>query len=680
MHNFLYIGDVVKQVVLDIASLLILDSVPGIVVVGLILGLTVAFVAYRRQRAARSKALRWLQVRLRETKTPNEFTARVHQLDAEIREKGETKGFKSISDAWSEYRETMIVYGDGDDRILRNSVRPSAFFNTEDLRFGPGFFRIVPGLFVTIGLFLTFLGLIAALSAVDVQGDPEQMKKGLEALLKAASAKFIMSLTGLFCSIIFTIELRSGVSRIEHDIHNTCHEIETRLSFLSLEDIAVDQLAAMREQREHFRTIGMELVAEIARPLRDDLPRVISESISGAISPVLQHVQQAGTTGVGTMIDDLSSRFSSDVAQALATAGKSIEVAGDRIAVLAERMDVSSGNMNREAENTIARLAATLDSMRDGLLSSAQTTQTAFSQGAERLLSVMSETLQDIRSNTGEGARAMGDAARDMRSAAQSFKDELNKASEASAQTVAGQMASAGHAASNAVSQAGAEMLAAFGKSAGDIASLSGSLSEKLAKDVLSPIDALSGRLADLNQKVSANNDEMRRLAEGVRSGAEATATAAGSFRSASSDLVAAASPIRSAVDVIGRGIANLNDTTRQTAETLKAGVEATVRSASATLESASAVLSAEQQSIEAALIGVQEAVTRMKDQGQRLDDIDSKLATAFELYSQQVANAMDLMVEHVRKMQGEFGPALDTMREIVDQAEKFAPASRAGR
>jgi hypothetical protein len=680
MQDYLIIGEVVKQCVLNLAKLLILDAVPGFVVIGLVLGFAGVIGSYFWQVRTRSKALEWLQKRLRETKTPTEFTARVHELDAVIREKGLNKQYRSISNAWSEYRETMIPYGEGDSRILRNSVRPSAFFNTEDLRFGPGFYRIVPGLFVTIGLFLTFLGLIAALSVVDVQGDPVQMKKGLESLLKAASAKFIMSLTGLFCSILFTIVLRMGLSQIERDIHITCHEIEKRLSFLSLEDIAVDQLAAMREQREHFRTIGMELVAEIAHPLRHELPQVISDSISNAISPVLHQVQQAGTSGVGTMIEDLSSRFSSDVAQALSTAGKSIEAAGDRIANLAERMDASSGNMNREAESTIARLAATLDSMQQGLLNSAQTTQSAFTQGADRLLSVMSETLQDIRANTGEGARAMGEAARDMRSAAQSFKEELNKASEASAQAVAGQMASAGAAASDAVTQASAEMLAAFGKSAGDIASLSGTMSEKLARDVLSPIDTLSGRLTELNQKVAINNDEMRKLAEGVRSGADASATAAGSFRSASSDLVAAASPIRTAVDVIARGLADLKDTTQQTAESLKVGVEATVKSASAALESASAVLGGEQQAIQAALAGVGEAVTRMKDQGQRLDDIDSKLAAAFEMYSQQVASAMDLMVEHVRKMQGEFGPALDTMREIVDQAEKFTPTSRASR
>ena len=677
METVLSFGEAVKLAVLFVAKLLINDAVPGFVVVGLAGAFLIAVITYRRDVSARTRALKWLQARLRETNTPVEFTGKVNELDAEIRARVNIKQYRAIGNAWSEYRETMIPYGEGADRILRNSVRPSAFFNTEDLQFGPGFYRIVPGLFVTVGLFLTFLGLIAALSVVDVQGDPEQMKAGLEALLKAASAKFIMSLTGLFCSILFTIVLRMGLSEVEREIHTTCHEIEDRLSFLSLEDIAVDQLAAMKEQREHFRTIGMELVAEIARPLRDDLPKVISESISGAISPVLHQVQQAGTNGVGNMIEDLSSRFSSDVAQALSTAGKSIELAGDRIASLAERMDASSGNMNREVESTIGRLAASMESIREGLANSAQTTQSAFTQGAERLLSVMSETLQDIRANTGEGARAIGEAARDMRSAAQSFRDELSRASEVGVQAVTGQMASAGAAASDAVSQAGAELLAAFGKSAGDIASLSGTMSEKLARDLLSPMDQLSSRLVELNQKMATQNDEMRKLAEGIRSGADASASAAGSFRAASGDLVAATSPIRTAVEAINRSISEMKEVTQNTAEALKSGAETTVRSASSALESASAVLGGEQQAIQAALVGVQEAVNRMKDQGQRLDDIDSKLASAFEVYSQQVASAMDLMVEHVRKMQGEFAPALDTMREIVDQAEKFTPASR---
>ncbi|RUV24360.1 hypothetical protein EOD29_35720, partial [Mesorhizobium sp. M1A.T.Ca.IN.004.03.1.1] len=76
-----------------------------------------------------------------------------------------------------------------------------------------GFWRIVPGLFVSVGLFLTFLGLIAALSTM-AQG--AEIDSGvMRQLLSVASAKFIMSLTGLFCSIVFTILLRSIYGSLE---------------------------------------------------------------------------------------------------------------------------------------------------------------------------------------------------------------------------------------------------------------------------------------------------------------------------------------------------------------------------------------------------------------------------------------------------------------------------------
>ena len=148
--------------------------------------------------------------------------------------------------------------------ILRNSVRPSLFFNADDLGFSPGFWRIVPGLFVTVGLFLTFLGLISALNSMDLSAD--KVQGSLKALLTIASAKFIMSLTGLFCSIAFTIALRLGISRVETEIHALCGAIEKRLAFISLEALSVEQLAAIREQREHFRMIGLELVAELGGP------------------------------------------------------------------------------------------------------------------------------------------------------------------------------------------------------------------------------------------------------------------------------------------------------------------------------------------------------------------------------------------------------------------------------
>lgn len=87
-------------------------------------------------------------------------------------------------------------------------MRPSQFFNLEDLHFGGGLSRVLPGLFVTVGLFLTFLGLFSALHAMNTaEGVSEE---AMTNLLTVASAKFIMSLTGLACSIMLEEAIAEG--------------------------------------------------------------------------------------------------------------------------------------------------------------------------------------------------------------------------------------------------------------------------------------------------------------------------------------------------------------------------------------------------------------------------------------------------------------------------------------
>jgi nicotinamide mononucleotide (NMN) deamidase PncC len=72
----------------------------------------------------------------------------------------------------------------------------------------------------------------------------------------------------------------------------------------------------------------MELVAELGRPLREEIPRTISESIAGAMSPLIERVGEMSSAGVGDMVSDLSNRFSADVGEALATASSRLTDAG----------------------------------------------------------------------------------------------------------------------------------------------------------------------------------------------------------------------------------------------------------------------------------------------------------------------------------------------------------------
>src|SRR5690606_36439769 len=148
---------------------------------------------------SKRRALVRLRTEVRKYKDGAELSRHISELDSRIKSFGRRGSAKSVAEHWTEFRETLVAYETGENEyVLRNAARPSIFFNVEDLGFGAGFWRIVPGLFVTAGLFLTFLGLVAAL-----QGLSDINEESMSRLMNVASAKFIMSLTGLFCSIIF---------------------------------------------------------------------------------------------------------------------------------------------------------------------------------------------------------------------------------------------------------------------------------------------------------------------------------------------------------------------------------------------------------------------------------------------------------------------------------------------
>jgi len=545
-------------------------------------------------------------------------------VDSRADKGAETAARKSVVEAWREYRETLVPHEEGGVVILRNSVRPSLFFNSEHLGFAPGFWRIVPGLFVTIGLFLTFLGLISALNSMDLGAG--KVDASLRDLLTIASAKFIMSLTGLFCSIVFTIVLRWGVSHIEGAIHSLCGTLERRLSFISLEALAVEQLAATREQREHFRMIGLELVAELGRPLREELPNAISSSISAAVAPLFDKVGKIGTDGMGAMVNDLSARFSEDVGRALAHASDKLVQAGDRMAQMSERMDQSTGKVGPEIDAAVARLTQAVDDLRSSMGATADTASGAFTKGAEHLLSVMNQTLEGIRDNTGEGARALSAAAAEMQQAAEGFRSELDGAARKGAEAAGNHMAAAGAEAAVVIGSAGQGVLDALGRSAAEIDAKVEQFASKAAEQLLAPLDRITEQLGSMVSTLSDGASGMRRLSDGVRAGAEATEHAAGNLKSASQDLVGAVAPVRATSESVQAAIRQLSASTENVASTVSRSAQATAESAAGILNAAQQALGGHSRAIEASLAGVGAMVDRLKGQGDRFDHIDEKL------------------------------------------------------
>lgn len=670
------IGSFVVASILGAANYLVKDAAaPGIVALGIVVLLVVFTAAFFREVFQRRKAVQWLSREIQNSPTGADFSRDIDVLSASIKKTGTNRFRRQLAAAWEKYRETLVPHEEDGKVVLRNAVRPSMFLNPEDLGFGVGFWRIVPGLFVSVGLFLTFLGLIAALSTM-AQG--AEIDSGvMRQLLSVASAKFIMSLTGLFCSIVFTILLRSIYGRLEQSIHELCAAIEQRLTYISLEALATEQLKATREQREHFRLIGMELVAEIGRPLREELPAAIQSSIAGAMAPIVERVGKLGAEGVGDMVSGISDKLTDSIGIALTEASQKISDAGERLGLLADRLDQSSGRIGSEMEGVTERVAQAVEDLRAAITNTAEVTGGTFNEGAEKLLAVMNRTLEGIRDNTGEGARAMSAAAEDMRQAAESFKQEIESAARTGTEAAQERMKLAGQQVSSAIGDAGKDVANVFSRTSAEIARVAEEVSEKAGAGLLAPLAEIGSTLEGLVKQLNEGTSDMRRMADGVKAGADASEKAAGTFNGAASSLVAAVTPVKAVVDRMEGSIRQLTDSTQHAASTVSRSAEVTAESAASALAAAKEILQAEAKSIEHALGGVSVMLERLKGQGDRLDEMDGKLGQAFDLYTENVEKAVQGMFGHVRDLQERLNPALDTMREIVEQAEQFAPQSR---
>ena len=673
------LGTSMSQFIFWASSFLTEEQAPGLVSIGILIWLLISVLAVSVSARRKLAALRWLERQIRSSKDEAEFTAQVNRISQEARKVQKKSGFVSVAVAWDEFRETLLEDNSPALPVLRNSVRPSSFFNLEDLHFGPGFSRYMPGLFVSVGLFLTFLGLISALQQITglSEASPEEMRASLDGLLGAASAKFIMSLTGLLASIIFTVILRVLTSRVERQIHALCAELENRVSFISIEQVAMEQLEIARGQKDSFMEIGTTLVAELGRSLQKEIPESISNSISTVMAPLLEKVGKAGTDGVGQMVTDLSSRFSEDVGRALSDASAQLSAAGDKIASLSERMDRSSGQMGQEMEASIGKLAQAAEDLSARLSNAAETTDGTLNAGAEKLLSIMNETLEGIRRNTAEGADALKEAAADMRASAGTFREELDAAAASGSEAVRSKMQAAGTEVEGAISEAGREMATLVSRSGQDLLSASNEFREKVRADLVDPINDVVGQLDKMADRLKDGSSQVATAAGAIKSGSEATRSAAEMLTTASRDLQAAAAPVRTSVERIETATAGLAKSTAEASETVIRSSKETAENAARVLDAAKAALGAEQKLIEASMEKLGDALSHMERQRTQIDDLDEKLGAAFTQYTNHVRTALETFADHVRKMNGELAPALDTMREIVDQAEKFRPEQR---
>lgn len=784
------------------------DQVPGQVSIGILAVLIVFTLSSFFQYRKRINAIRWLRNEVRKSKGKGEFVDYVMKIDRNLKSKNY---YVHAMNAWASFRKSLILEDAEDAKYFRNTIRPSFFFNLEDLNCSPGFYRYLPGLFVSVGLLLTFLGLISALQVMkdniapvaqqgielgpvmdllvteNTQQDPAP--DPMAELLAAASAKFIMSLTGLFASIVFTITLRIMILRVDTIVRSLCDELEARLSPISLEEMAAKQLEVARNQEDSFKRIGMELVEKFGTQMREDMTTLMGK------------VGEVSSDGVGDMVKELSTRISGDVGRSLSEASEQISAAGEKVAMLVEsigqnsgrmgqemesavsqlaqaadqlkghlaaaaektdgtlaagterilaavgeavtnlsdRMDQSSGRMSQEMENAVGRLAQAAEDMRthmaaaaeatDGalnagterLLSSlteavtslsdrmdqssgrmgqemenaanrlagiadevtgrlsaaAETTDGTLSAGAEKILAVMNEGLDGIRKNTAEGSKALQAAAADMRAAAEMFREQMDAAAKSGAEGVRDHMKTVGGEVGSAITEAGVGVVDAVERSGEQMLSASSALKDKLAKDLIAPVDEVIRQFGQVAEKLSEGSKQIEMAALNIRASGEEARKGTDAVSAASQSLKAATEPIQGSVERIEGAVDGLSKSTEQASEAIVESSREIAKEAERVFASVHSIIAGERDLLAASLARMGDMLEQMESQWRRLDKMDEQLGKAFTDFRASVKEGLDILETHVKKMNSDLSPALDKMREIVQHAEEFIPKSR---
>ena len=499
------------------------------------------------------------------------------------------------------------------------------------------------------------------------------MDTAMQNFMQIASAKFIMSLVGLLCSIIFTVLLRARSNLIDRELQKLCTAIERRLVFVSLEDIGFRQLRAATEQREHLREIGMGMVAELQKPL-DALPDRITTAIADRMDPIFERVAAMGTSNVEGMVGDLSTQLSQSVGNALTQASESLGEATDRIGMMVDRMGDTNTQAGEGLQTALDQMAKAMSDMRNEVATSGQTASDALNAGTENLLSVMNETLAGIRDNTSEGAEAMRTAAQGMGKAAEGFRETLEAVSADSAEAARLRIAASTNEAGVAIEGAGQTLLESFGKTSREIAKLGEDMSDTIGEDILSRLEAMSIRLEETSEAIQRSASSANSAATGMGRGADSIHGASESFKSASKELISASEPLRHSHERIESGLIQLSSTVESVSEMLIRNSASVASNAAHVLETAVAALGSERDGVRSTMESTRATLAQLNKEAEKLDQIDQMLGRALQQYNLQLDAALGSAQDYVTQMRDTLTPGVDALKSVVEQAENFIP------
>lgn len=263
---------------------------------------------------------------------------------------------------WTEFSETLIT-PNRDDQIqdIRNSVTSDTFFHQDailsEAKVRTQIVNFIPGFFISLGLLLTFIGLVAALmktgEAFNVDANTDQMMNSLRDLLKAATFKFTTSIGGIGSALVYSLYSRKFIYSDQNiKINNICSIFEKSLRYESVEKLTISLIEHNRQQTTVFEDFGENFATALGdklAPLQNEL-----QNMSGQFGQMNQEA-------LGNMIADFQSNLTSNSQELMQNLTEKLLEVGDKIGGLSSSMSSTGEQFNSQLSKATDNMVSSIE-------------------------------------------------------------------------------------------------------------------------------------------------------------------------------------------------------------------------------------------------------------------------------------------------------------------------------
>lgn len=591
----------------------------------------------------------WSDRRRLESLAPSEFSERFGQIIKSL-------SGSPLGHALSEYTKT--TFRDNDGVALQSTQRPHAFLTVSVLRersVALQFLGAAPGYFVGLGLLLTFIGLIAALSvaapAVSAE-NADEAKKALNDLLHAATFKFATSIAGLGGSLLLSFFGRAYMMFLDTAVTKLAEEIERPLRFVSAQEMNREigetlklQLRAIQniDSDAFFSRLGnavspgiQQAMGQAVAPLTEKIATAVDDmrrQSVGGVQEMLEKFTQGLHGSAGTEMSALAGTLG-QLRESLAHTQSGLEGSGSTFAKqLGDAVDTMSARLVQVTEKMEA--AATSNSVQ------LEQSMSRLAEGFEAAARKTTETLTDAASGAGGALQSAVSAITDQM---RPMFDNLGAQVVALGQTVDAQR-EAGATSARDMQRAAQE---ATERVATDLERQVQALGTKTASELDRVLGIVGQRIETLSGALVAAGAAMERHANSTGRAADAASSTADSFATTADRVREASTPLSDIAKQFARTADEFTSAAANSLKTFEAG------------QSAAKLLADEL----AVSVGKMEDFWEAHEK--RFSGVDQSLATAVASLGVEVGKQQARIIEFTRTIDTAFEKSLVSLNGAI--------------